>query len=86
MSSRTTGSTWYIESTSYVRLKNATLSYQLPENITSRLGIRTFKVFATGNNLITWTPYPGIDPEFLATAAAPYPQGRTLRTGVQLQF
>lgn len=86
MSSRTTGSTWYIESTSYIRLKNATLSYQLPDNITSRLGIRSFKVFATGNNLITWTKYPGIDPEFLDTAAAPYPQGRTLRTGVQLQF
>ncbi len=86
MSSRTTASTWYIESTSYIRLKNATLSYQLPDNITSRLGIRTFKVFATGNNLITWTKYPGIDPEFLDTANAPYPQGRTIRTGVQLQF
>lgn len=86
MSSRTTASTWFIESTSYIRLKNATLSYQLPDNITSRLGIRTFKVFATGNNLITWTKYPGIDPEFLDTANAPYPQGRTIRTGVQLQF
>lgn len=86
MSSRTTGSTWYIESTSYIRLKNATLSYSLPENVTSRLGIRNFKVFATGQNLYTWTAYPGLDPEFLATANAPYPQGRTIRTGVQLQF
>jgi len=86
MSSRTTASTWYIESTSYIRLKNATISYQLPDNITSRVGIRTLKVFATGNNIFTWTAYPGIDPEFLATSAAPYPQGRTVRTGVQLQF
>ena len=86
VASRTTGSTWYIESTSYIRLKNATLSYQLPDNLVSRLGIRTFKVFATGQNLLTFTNYPGIDPEFLATAAAPYPQGRTIRTGVQLQF
>jgi len=86
MSSRTTGSDWYIESTSYIRLKNATLSYQLPENLVSRIGVRSFKVFATGQNLLTWTAYPGIDPEFLGTANAPYPQGRTVRTGVQLQF
>jgi TonB-dependent starch-binding outer membrane protein SusC len=86
MSSRTTGSTWYIESTSYIRLKNATLSYSLPDNVVSRLGIRNFKVFATGQNLYTWTAYSGLDPEFLDTAAAPYPQGRTIRTGVQLQF
>lgn len=86
VASRTTGSTWYIESTSYIRLKNATLSYQLPDNVVSRLGIRTFKVFATGQNLLTFTNYPGIDPEFLGTANAPYPQGRTIRTGVQLQF
>jgi len=86
MSSRTTGSTWYIESTSYIRLKNATLSYSLPDNVVSRLGIRNFKVFATGQNLYTWTAYTGLDPEFLDTAGAPYPQGRTIRTGVQLQF
>jgi TonB-linked SusC/RagA family outer membrane protein len=43
---------------SFFRLKNINIGYtiNLPKN-------RSFKIFATGQNIVTWTDYPGYDPE-----------------------
>jgi outer membrane receptor protein involved in Fe transport len=43
---------------SFIRLKNINLGYtiNLPK-------VRSFRIFATGQNLLTWTDYPGYDPE-----------------------
>lgn len=51
----------WIEDGSYIRLKNVTLSYSVPENIEA---IRSLKFFVTGENLMTFTRYMGADPEF----------------------
>lgn len=55
-----TQSTRFIESGNFVRLKNISLSYDLPKSVVKNLGIR---VFVSGTNLLTITKYKGIDPE-----------------------
>ncbi|SMC88809.1 SusC/RagA family TonB-linked outer membrane protein [Pedobacter africanus] len=46
---------------SYIRLKNIALSYQLPISLTRNF---TCKVSLQGQNVLTFTKYKGIDPEF----------------------
>lgn len=53
-----------IENASFLRLKGATLGYNLPENIMRKTVIlKGAKVYVTGRNLLTWTKYRGPDPE-----------------------
>jgi hypothetical protein len=53
----------FIEDGSYVRLKNLILGYTLPSDLSSRLGLRTARVYVQGQNLLTRTNYSGWDPE-----------------------
>ena len=47
----------------YLRLKNLTLSYNIPGSALDKYGISTARVFLSGTNLLTFTKYPGADPE-----------------------
>lgn len=47
----------------FIRLKNVRLSYNLPEKLTSKLKVSKVNVFANFTNLLTFTKYPGWDPE-----------------------
>jgi len=53
----------FLEDGSYLRLKNITLSYDVPNTLLDRIGIREVRVFVTGTNLWTATEYSGFDPE-----------------------
>jgi hypothetical protein len=53
----------YVHDGSYLRLKNITLGYTLPRNLTNKIGISRIRVYARAENLITWTKYWGFDPE-----------------------
>ncbi len=55
----------WIEDGSYLRLKTATLSYDLPVNSEY---IQGFQFWIQGNNLLTFTKYLGSDPEFSMTS------------------
>lgn len=66
---------------SFVRLKNLSLSYDLPDNLLKNLRCR---IFAEGQNLLTFTPYKGGDPEFRQTGYLP--PLRTITAGVQFSF
>ena len=73
----------YIQDGSYLRLKNLTLGYTLPRNLTQRIGISRLRVYAMAENLFTWTKYWGFDPEIgtsgtsLGVDYGVYPQART---------
>lgn len=76
----------YIEDGSYLRLKNITLTYQLPWRIQKAPQTR-IKVFATATNLFTITGYKGYDPEVASGIdAGAYPTARTYTLGVNLNF
>lgn len=59
----TSASSRYIENGDYVRLKNITLAYNLPEAFLKTIGISAARVYVTGVNVLTITKYTGWDPE-----------------------
>jgi TonB-dependent starch-binding outer membrane protein SusC len=48
---------------SYIRLKNVSLSWQLPNILKKKMHIQSCRIFAAGQNLLTITEYQGMDPE-----------------------
>lgn len=56
-------STRQIEDGSYLRLKNLQVGYNFPPGILNAIKIKSFKVYVSAENLITWTKYSGYDPE-----------------------
>ena len=56
-------STQYMEDAGYVRLKNVTLGYNLPQTLLAKLKMSSVRVYVTGINLAVITDYTGWDPE-----------------------
>ncbi|MFC2138222.1 SusC/RagA family TonB-linked outer membrane protein [Bacteroidota bacterium] len=54
---------FFIEDGSYLRLKNLTLGYTLPQKLTQPLNIEKLRVYIGGRNIMTLTKYTGINPE-----------------------
>ncbi|MCR4032293.1 MULTISPECIES: SusC/RagA family TonB-linked outer membrane protein [Flavobacterium] len=53
----------FIEDGSYLRVQNVTLGYSLPSDMISKLKLSRLRIYASGQNLFTWTKYTGYDPE-----------------------
>lgn len=53
----------FVEETSWVRLRDVSLSYSLPKSLISRAKMSYLTITLTGRNLFLSTPYTGIDPE-----------------------
>jgi hypothetical protein len=53
----------YVYNADYIRLKNLTLSYNVPQKMMSKIGLSTARIYVTGVNILTFTDYPGWDPE-----------------------
>jgi len=73
----------------FVRLKAATFSYQLPDKLISRAGMKTGSVSVVANNL--WLVYSdsrlhGQDPEFYATGGAALPVNKQVTFALRLGF
>jgi hypothetical protein len=67
---------------SYIRLRNAALSWQLPNQFIKKLHFEQARIFVQGQNLLTITNYQGLDPENRSTSLLP--PLRILTTGIQL--
>jgi TonB-linked SusC/RagA family outer membrane protein len=52
-----------LEDASYLRLKNVSLGYNLPNSIINKINFRQIKIYASATNLWTYTKYTGSDPE-----------------------
>ena len=80
----------YIQDGSYTRLKNLTVGYTLPGNITKKAGISRLRVYGMAENLFTWTRYWGFDPEIgsgstgMGVDYGVYPQARTFTVGLNV--
>lgn len=67
---------------SYIRLKNLSLSWQLPAKWYSKIRLQNVKVYAQGQNLLTFTNYAGLDPE--TKSSVTLPPLRVFTFGLQL--
>ena len=73
----------YLENVSFLRIKNISLFYDLPQHIVKSLGLNTVGFSFTMNNFITFTNYSGIDPE---TPGTTYPITRSITLGINVGF
>ncbi|HEX6135856.1 MAG TPA: SusC/RagA family TonB-linked outer membrane protein [Longimicrobiales bacterium] len=87
----------YIEDASYVKLRELSLSYQVPASLLSRLGsrIESGRITLSGRNLLTFTDYTGLDPEVSNFGnqpiarnidVAPFPPSRSFWLSLEVAF
>jgi hypothetical protein len=78
----------YIFDASYFRVRNITLGYTLPNQLTSKIGIASFRIFISGQNLFTVSNLPkGIDPLIpFNTSGNFYPVTAVYTGGLSLNF
>jgi TonB-linked SusC/RagA family outer membrane protein len=83
-----TETTRFVEDGKFLRLRNVTLSYELPKTLISNIKFSTVRVFVQGQNLATWTKFRGYDPEFTggSLTGAQYPALRTITAGLSIGF
>lgn len=80
-----TASTYKYTNYSYLRVKNITLSYDLPKTTIKKVSMSSCQVFASGNNLLTFSNVDSrVDPE--TGGSGSYPIVRTYTLGVRLSF
>ncbi len=90
------GSTYryaFIESASFAKLREISVSYTLPDRWARSLGASAARVTVSGRNLHTWTGYTGIDPEayfvgeqFVRVDQGQTPQLAQVKTTISLTF
>jgi len=82
-----TGSSFNFQSAAYVRLKSAEIGYSLPSTLLSHIGIRGFRIFANGYNLLTWTKVKYVDPEHpTGMYGYLYPLDKVFNVGLNVKF
>lgn len=86
---------WQVEDGSYLRINNITVGYTLPQTLLNKIKMTTVRVFATVNNLKTFTDYSGFDPDVSTRIGNPltpgvdfasYPRARTWVAGINVTF
>jgi hypothetical protein len=85
----------WIEDGSFLRIKSVVLGYTLPRSIVDRVRMNNIRLYASAQNLFTFTNYSGLDPEVntfsgsntsLGTDFLTFPQARTITFGVNVGF
>ena len=73
-------STMFLHDASYLRLRELTLGYRIPATTLSKWKLKSLRLYLTGSNLLTFSKYPGGDPEI--TRDFENPQDRNLSPNV----
>lgn len=87
----------FIEKGDFLRLKNMTLGYTVPKKVIDKLKMSQARIYVTGQNIITFTKYSGLNPELgyasggqqytqLNVDYAQYPLARTWTIGATIGF
>ncbi|MGF6924837.1 hypothetical protein QFZ48_000337 [Chitinophaga sp. W2I13] len=74
---------------SYVRLRNISLSYNIPTAVLSKVKISRARIYASAQNVFTITKYIGFDPEAAANngiVSSNLPNPRAAVVGIDLSF
>lgn len=79
----------FLYSTDYLRLQNVTLGYTFPAKMMKAIHMQGIRVFVSGDNLYTFTKYPGFDPASSSKSSGnldPYTSMRQITVGVNVKF
>ena len=83
--------TRYLQNAAYCRLKNITLGYTLPQEITRKFYVENLRLFVSGENLLTITGFTDLsDPELVGVGqwgfGKTYPLSKTVSLGLSVTF
>ena len=78
-------STFWMANGRYLRLKNLELGYTLPKRIANKIAMQSLRVYLSGVNLFTFSPFKLWDPD-LQTGATNYPNNRIINLGLTIGF
>ena len=81
----------YVEKVNWLKLKTVTLGYDLPKSLIRNWKIEQLRFFVSGENLLTFSNYSGIDPEIVdirtgIDSGRNYPLARKFTIGLTLKF
>lgn len=83
----------WLESGSYLRLRNIELGYSIGKNILGKIGFTGARLFVSGQNLLTLTKYKGLDPDATGNGILErgydngnWPSSRRFGAGIQAEF
>ncbi len=87
--------TRYLQNAAYLRLKNVSIGYTLPNALTSKIKLNRVRIYCSGQNLFTWTKLSkAFDPETIGDEPDAgsngngfvYPIQRTFTAGLDINF
>lgn len=83
----------WLENGSFFRLKFLSIAYNIPDRVLKNIGFSNAQVSLTGQNMLTFTKYTGLDPEFSNGSIfekgydfGAYPNLKIYSIGLQLGF
>ena len=76
----------HLRKADYLRLRFVQLGYNVPQSITDKVGFSYVRAFVSGENLVTWSPWKGLDAEGSGSAQAGYPTPKTFSIGLEFGF
>ena len=76
--------TFHLYSCDYLKLRNLTIGYTLPRNLSRKIYAENLRVYFSGENLLTITSFPGLDPEMRSGEG--YATMRQLSFGLNVTF
>ena len=73
---------------SYFSIRNVTLGYTFSKKLSRKIGLEGLRIYATGDNLITFTHLDGLDPQssFTGSSTYHYIPARTISAGININF
>jgi len=80
------GNSFWIQDAKYLRLKNLELAYSFQPAILQKIGASQLRLFATGQNLLTFTKIHNVDPENTNGNGWYYPAMAVYNFGLNIQF
>lgn len=85
-------SSYFLEDGSYLKFQALSLGYSFPLKITNNFKVKKVRLYASANNIYTWTDYTGFDPDFNGPNQLPgydilgYPNPLTVTGGLEINF
>lgn len=87
-------SNFSLEDGSYLRLKDISFTYRIPEKLCQKIRLKGISTFVSAQNLLTWSGYSGYDPEVNSSTNpfifgvdnGAFPKSRTFNFGVDITF
>ena len=89
----TSANSFFVRDGSYARLRTLQIGYTLSDNIASKIGAKSARVYYNGSNLLTITDFDGFDPEvpnggslLLGFYTGQYPLNSVSSIGLNIKF